>query len=109
MSHQQRVPAGSSQGSSPAPCLSAAQKDQSQPFSAPCSAVSQQGRSELSLGICWQQEDSAAADQEARVLKCSSGEIPAGGLPAALLTTVPTVQLVSFGGQQGVALPVQRQ
>lgn len=108
MSHQQRVPAGSSQGSSPAPCLSTAQKDRSQLFPAPC-GVSQQERSELLLSISWQQEDSAPADQEARVLKCSSGETPTGGLAAALLTTVPTVQLVSFGGQQGVTLPVQRQ
>lgn len=79
MSHQQRVPADSSQGLSPAPCLSAAQKYWSELFSTHSGGVSQQWRSELSLGICWQQEDSAAGAQEARVLKCTSGETPPGG------------------------------
>jgi len=98
-SHEQRVPADSNQGLSPAPCLSAAQKEWSQLFPARCGGVSQQWRSELLLGVRWQQEDSAAAAQEAKVLNCSSGETPAGGLAATVLTTVPTVQLFGFSGQ----------
>lgn len=108
-SHQQRVPADSSQGLSPAPCLSTARKDQSQLFPTHCSGVSQQWRSELLLGFCRWQENSAAGAQDSRVLKYSSGETPTGDLAATFLTTVPTMQLVSFSGQRGVPLPVQRQ
>lgn len=73
------MPADSSRGLSPAPCLRAAQKDRSQLFPAHCDGVSRQWRSERSLGVCWQREESAAGAQEAKVLKCSSGETPTGG------------------------------
>lgn len=77
---QQTVPANSSQGLSRAPCSCDEQKDWSQLFLAHGDDVSQQGRSELSLGFCWQQECSAAGAQEARVLKCSSRETSTGVL-----------------------------
>lgn len=99
-----RVPADSSQGLCLAPCCCAEQKDWSQLLLAHGDGVSQQGRSEVSLGLCWQQEDSAAGAQEGKVLKCSSGETPTG----LLVLPCHDVQLVGFSGQQGFTLTVQR-
>lgn len=73
-SRQQRVPADSSQGLSPAPCLSVAQKDRCQLFPACCEALQGACFSAAEAGALAGSLLAAGGSREARVLKCSSGE-----------------------------------
>lgn len=101
-SRQQRVPADSSRGLlSPAPCLSDAQKDRCQLFPARRDALRGACFSAVEAGALAGSLLAAGGSREARVLKCSSGKTPTGGLAATSLTIVPTVQLVGCRGQQG--------